>query len=1096
MGSSKRKSTGTSTPASSAKAKATPASKKRDRSALERDGSSIPGTPVSTSDTPVTKKAKKQSSSSKREDSQLAGAGERIPGAKSGERPFSSISVYSPIMSALKTVTSTFMKSGVSRLIGPAMDIKAGKAAAAAAAAKPLDEIGGLASTASDDIDSEIKAVEEHAESGQKVGELHSTPANLLPNPAKAFGDVIVIHPGSRNLRIGRASDPFPVEVPHLIVRHILVPQSKAPAASQSNNAAVYDENVMDVDTQEDGKEPKTNAVGYSGPSVEPSKADPLVNLNPESVEPIAQDLKARMRAVKIRTLPNGATLASSYNSQVRPEVIMDHNDPYKIEWTDGSKCTAAMTGLKALRIPNLSPPAASSEMPPNANKRFVGPGGSNNYFTPVEINGSYNYRTYWPIQHGLLNVEDYSSLRACLGDIEYIWSKTLEEELGILQSEFKDHNVVLVVPDLFHRRMVKELISMLLVDMGFKGVVVQQESVCAALGAGISSVCVVDIGAQTTSVSCVEDGMCLCDTRINLRYGGDDLTRFFTSLMKKADFPYRELNVEKRLADWLLVDELKERICTVNEVDFTLNVFDFWVRAPNRPTTLYKVKIFDESVLAPMIFFYPQVINMPAKLWPLLMGETYFDESAYDPTESLYDFSSDLGTQATIAAASYGDLLAAIAVGKTFNFLPISLTTPPKIPTKPEKSTGKQAAAEEEIDPEEIADADADDGAEMDQDGAENHDIQDILDGITPLKDSGKRRRRPGAPIPVPMVTTRPAVTAEELANASAGYFPPTSDRAKENVFAPKNSVSAQEILKSASMPLDVAIATSISRYARLVSFTSSKDKDGDERVKKMVSCVLVVGGSSLVNGFPKLLQDRVQRALGTQLVMPSIQRHIMHGVSDYLRKANEWERTIKDKKLRAKARDQARASLLSSTREDRARKRGDKRKGGSKSKKKKSKGRRDDDDDDDDFDDEDELDEFNEDSFASGQLPEDVVAALAELDAQAEADASAPRTAEPKPYTEALQEIVRKALTPDTSAANSSGAAAGTGGTTSEKGNVIPPVKVVTSPRELDPRVLVWKGASVLARLDMTAEMWIGKREWYLGGIERVLGKMFFTL
>ncbi|KAI8803980.1 hypothetical protein BJ742DRAFT_742486 [Cladochytrium replicatum] len=473
MGFSKRKSTGqtASTPVAPSKAMATTSSKKRDRSALERDGSS------------------------------------------------------------------------------PPMDIKAGMAAVEVA--KPQYEVGGLGSTASDDIDSDIRTVQENPDVGQKTG--------------------------SRNLRIGRASDPFPVDVPHLIVRHILAPQKKSLSAVALET---HSESGVDVvDTKESGKEAK-RASGVHGGSA-------------------AQDLKARMRAVKKRTLPNGATIASSYNSQLRPEVIMDNNDIYKIEWTDGSKCAATMTGLK----------------------------------------------------HGLINVEDYSS-RACLGDIEFIWSKTLEEKLGIPRSE------------------------------------------CAELGAGISSLCVVDIGAQTTSVSCVEDGMCLSDTRINLRYGGDDVTSFFTLLMKKPDFPYRALNIEKRLADWLLVDELKERICTANE-------------------------IFDESILAPMVFFYPQVINMPAKLWPLLIGETYFDDAAYESTESLPL------VQATIAAASYGDLLAAIADGKTFNFLPIlpiSLTTPTKIPGKPEKSAGKQAATEEDADADELADVDADDG-DMDQDGAKNND-------------------------------------------------------------------------------------------------------------------------------------------------------------------------------------------------------------------------------------------------------------------------------------------------------------------------------------------------------------------------------------
>jgi actin-related protein 8 len=54
----------------------------------------------------------------------------------------------------------------------------------------------------------------------------------------------------------------------------------------------------------------------------------------------------------------------------------------------------------------------------------------------------------------------------------------------------------------------------MMLRYMNFRGVCVQQESTCATFGAGTSMACVVDIGAQKTSVSCVEDGLCIPDSR------------------------------------------------------------------------------------------------------------------------------------------------------------------------------------------------------------------------------------------------------------------------------------------------------------------------------------------------------------------------------------------------------------------------------------------------------------------------------------------------------------------------------------------------------------------------------------------------------
>ena len=39
---------------------------------------------------------------------------------------------------------------------------------------------------------------------------------------------------------------------------------------------------------------------------------------------------------------------------------------------------------------------------------------------------------------------------------------------------------------------------------------------------------------------------------------------------------------------------------------------------------------------------------------------------------------------------------------------------------------------------------------------------------------------------------------------------------------------------------------------------------------------------------------------------------------------------------------------------------------------------------------------------------------------------------------------------------------------------------VEVLPAPRELDPRLLMWKGASVLSKLETAKEMWIGEQEW----------------
>jgi len=53
---------------------------------------------------------------------------------------------------------------------------------------------------------------------------------------------------------------------------------------------------------------------------------------------------------------------------------------------------------------------------------------------------------------------------------------------------------------------------------------------------------------------------------RIVLDYGGDAITASLTALLLRAAFPYRDLDLA-RSQDWLMMDNLKIKICTLEEV-------------------------------------------------------------------------------------------------------------------------------------------------------------------------------------------------------------------------------------------------------------------------------------------------------------------------------------------------------------------------------------------------------------------------------------------------------------------------------------------------------------------------------------------------
>lgn len=57
--------------------------------------------------------------------------------------------------------------------------------------------------------------------------------------------------------------------------------------------------------------------------------------INDRFLQEIEYDLKMRMKAAKRKPVNNAKTQVRSFNTSTRPERILDHNDPYKVEWTD-----------------------------------------------------------------------------------------------------------------------------------------------------------------------------------------------------------------------------------------------------------------------------------------------------------------------------------------------------------------------------------------------------------------------------------------------------------------------------------------------------------------------------------------------------------------------------------------------------------------------------------------------------------------------------------------------------------------------------------------------------------------------------------------
>nr|XP_057941443.1 actin-related protein 8 [Doryrhamphus excisus] len=377
---------------------------------------------------------------------------------------------------------------------------------------------------------------------------------------------IIIIHPGSRTLRIGRATDNQPVTIPHVIARR----------HKQSSQPRYEDAWLL----REGLNKPESNEQRQNG------------------LKMVDQAIWSKKMSNGVRRTPVSAEQARAYNCQIRPAVL---DSSSRVKWTNTAHHPPHLVGEEALYVKTTD-----------------------------------CYNIHWPIVRGQLNVHagPGGSLTAVLADLETIWSHVIQKHLEIPLKDLKYYRCILLVPDIYNRQHVKELVSMLLLNMDFSAIIVHQESVCATFGSGLSSACVVDVGDQKTSLCCVEDGVSHRNSRLSLAYGGSDVTRIFFWLLQRAGFPYRDCQLSNRL-DCQLLQQVKETLCHLDQDISGLQDHEFQTRFPDAPALLYQVRLGDEKLQAPMGLFYPSTFGIVGQKMTSLQYRSQGDPE--DPHDELY---------------------------------------------------------------------------------------------------------------------------------------------------------------------------------------------------------------------------------------------------------------------------------------------------------------------------------------------------------------------------------------------------------------------------------------------------------------------------
>lgn len=271
--------------------------------------------------------------------------------------------------------------------------------------------------------------------------------------------------------------------------------------------------------------------------------------------------LAYRNKISKKKQPPNIYTSLQTYNKSVEPQQVSVHNDSYTFDWTETTG-RPFICGKEALKI------------------------------DPAE-----NYKPIWPIKRGTIDRVSYKSYREAIVDLERIWTWAVRSALNVTQP-FDEYSVMMVVPANVSRWEIRAYTECILSYMGFKAISFIVEPVACSFGAGITSSCIVDMGAQTVTVACVEEGLVLPESLNVLPYGGNDITLLLSQILAHHSFPYTPSPGLSDPLDWELFNDLRERFCTLDEEEIQSLVYEFYVRRPGNTTLNYNFKVIEERII------------------------------------------------------------------------------------------------------------------------------------------------------------------------------------------------------------------------------------------------------------------------------------------------------------------------------------------------------------------------------------------------------------------------------------------------------------------------------------------------------------------
>ncbi|CAN6271045.1 unnamed protein product [Urochloa humidicola] len=431
-------------------------------------------------------------------------------------------------------------------------------------------------------------------------------PSQLM---AERGSNLVVINPGSANVRMGLASQDVPFSIPHCIARHI------NPQEGEEPKFCVRDQMLSCHATSSQNAERESAydiiAALMKIPFLDEEMPSPNQPLPPKmgrvdgfSSQQSRDDSKFTWTNVTERSIKSSTSIDRSAYKDVEEDTLPSTSGDDNGHDFEENKYKEMIFGEDALKIPPSEPYCLSR-----------------------------------PIRRGHFNVSHNYSLHQVLEDLRTIWNWILTEKLHINPRDRGLYSAILVLGETFDNREIKEMMSIVLHDLGFSTAVVHQEALAAAFGNGLSTACVVNIGAQVTQVVCVEDGVALPHTALALPYGGDDVSRCLLWVQHRhRTWPNFQTDPVRKPIDMLMLNKIKESYSQIRSGTFDavalVHSYDNERSTGHQKTRLSALNVPPMGLLYPRVLA-PEEYPPPPRSW----FQDYDDmlEDTYQPSDSLY---------------------------------------------------------------------------------------------------------------------------------------------------------------------------------------------------------------------------------------------------------------------------------------------------------------------------------------------------------------------------------------------------------------------------------------------------------------------------